>query len=59
MSKAGKKLIEAAKEAVEVAKCEHSLVAHLWLTDSAPKLDRYFCTKCSATIWVPVESWKR
>lgn len=53
------KIIEGLKEAVEVAKCEHSLVIQPRLqTTAPPKLDRYFCTKCHATVWTPIESWR-
>lgn len=47
MSKAGKKLIEAAKEAVEVAKCDHDLQPQ----PHQGSLKKFYCTKCRATIW--------
>ena len=51
MSKAGEKLIAAAKEAVEVAKCDHDL--HEQPTARGSTLRKFYCTKCRATIWQP------
>lgn len=47
MSKAGKKLIKAAKEAIEVAECEHDLHPQPHLGS----LKKFYCPKCGATIW--------
>ncbi len=47
MSKAGKKLLSAAKEAVEVAKCNHDLQPQ----PHFGKLKKFYCPKCGVTIW--------
>lgn len=49
MSKEGKKLIEAVKEAVEAAKCDHDLIRQPHLGE----MQRFYCRKCGATIWEP------
>lgn len=47
MSKAGQKLIDAAKEAVGVAKCEHDLKPQ----PHQGTMKKFYCPKCDATIW--------
>ena len=47
MSKTGEKLIAAAKEAVEVAKCKHDLQPQ----PHQGQMKKFICTKCRATIW--------
>lgn len=49
MSKSGDELIEAAKEAVEVAKCKHDLVPQ----PDQGSLKKFYCRKCGATMWEP------
>lgn len=53
MTKLGEKLIAAAKEAVNVAKCEHDLIVQP-RRERTTKLERYHCVKCRATIWEPI-----
>ena len=48
-TKAGKKMLDGLKEAVEVAKCIHDLVPQP--TARASSLRKFYCTKCGATIW--------
>lgn len=47
MTKFGEKLIAAAKEAVEVVKCEHDLIPQ----PHSGAMKKFHCTKCGATIW--------
>ena len=47
MTKAGEKLIAAAKEAVEAAKCDHKLTPQ----PHQGTLRKFYCPKCGATIW--------
>lgn len=47
MSKTGQKLIKAAKQAVEVAKCDHDLKPQ----PHQGSLKKFYCPKCQATIW--------
>lgn len=51
MTKAGEKLLNAAKEAIEVAKCDHDLIPQPTQRDSS--LRKFHCKKCGATIWEP------
>lgn len=57
MSKTGKKLIAAAREAVEVAKCEHYVIVQPRLTAN-PKLERFVCTRCFASFYEPITTPK-
>ncbi len=52
------KLIEAAKEAVKVAECDHDLVRQPDLTRKST-LARFYCRKCNATIYKPIPAWRR
>lgn len=51
------KIIEGAKEALKVAKCDHELVL-LKRPGTAilPEFDRYSCNKCLAVLWVPISN---
>lgn len=50
------KLVEAAKEAVHVAMCDHELtLLRRPVSTTAPTLDRYTCSKCLAMFYVPIE----
>jgi hypothetical protein len=51
------KIIEGAKEAVRVAKCDHDLIVQPRLTAN-PVLERFFCTKCKATFYKPIPPWR-
>jgi hypothetical protein len=51
MTKAGEKLLSAAKDAIETAKCVHDLVPQP--TERGSSLDKFYCRKCRATIWEP------
>lgn len=44
------KILEGAKEAVKVAKCDHNLIVQPRLSPNTV-LERFFCTKCKATIY--------
>lgn len=46
------KIIEGAKQALEVAKCDHTLIPQPPLTINS-KLDRFYCPKCRATFHEP------
>lgn len=52
------KILEGAKEAVKVAKCDHELIPQPQ-TVRKPVLDRFYCPKCGATIHIPRPSYKR
>lgn len=52
------KIIEGAREAVKVAQCDHDLIPQPALV-AKPVLDRFYCTKCGATIYQPRPSWRR
>lgn len=48
------KLVKAAREAVEIAKCDHAFV----MTPTQPKdkrLARVFCPRCEGTFTIPKE----
>jgi hypothetical protein len=51
------KILEGAKDAVRVAKCDHDLVVQPRLTAN-PALERFYCTKCQATIYEPIPAWR-
>ena len=58
MTKTGEKLIKAAKEAVEVAKCEHrEMIQQPPLTEKS-KMDRFYCQTCGATLFQSRPSWR-
>lgn len=46
------KLIEAAKEARQIAECDHELIPQPRLTPTS-KMDRFHCPKCGATLFSP------
>jgi hypothetical protein len=52
------KILEGAKEAVKVAQCDHDLVVQP-RTTANPVLERFYCTKCKATIYEPIPVWRR
>jgi hypothetical protein len=52
MSEAGKKMIEGAKEALIVVKCEHSLESVSFTETRA----EYRCLKCQARFYVPIRN---
>lgn len=52
------KILEGAKEAVKVAKCEHDLIVQPRL-QIRPTLERFVCTKCQATFYEPIPVWRR
>lgn len=43
------KILEGAKEALKVAKCDHDLIQQPEMTE---KLVCYYCTKCQAKFWI-------
>lgn len=51
------KILEGAKEAVKVAKCDHDLTVQPRLTAN-PTLERFVCTKCYATFYEPIPAWR-
>lgn len=52
------KIIEGAKEAIEVAKCGHQeKILQPPLTVKS-NLDRFYCPKCGATLYEPRPSWR-
>lgn len=51
MTKAGNKLLKAAREAVQVAKCDHVLIPQP--VERRSNLNKFYCKKCGATIWHP------
>lgn len=54
------KILEGAKQALEVAKCDHELVLlKRPVTTVAPTFDRYSCNKCLAILWVPISNGDR
>jgi len=56
MSKAGKKMIEAAGEALAVTKCSHTLFLLPQTSLATPPIfNRYACTQCSSVFWVPID----
>jgi hypothetical protein len=52
------KIIEGAKDAVKVAKCDHNLIVQPRL-EINPMLERFYCTKCNATIYEPIIGWRK
>lgn len=53
------KIIEAAKEAVEVAKCDHKrMIQQPPLTEKS-KMDRFYCPDCGATLYQSRPVWRR
>jgi hypothetical protein len=52
MTKAGEKLLKAARQAVEVVNCDHELTPQPKLNPSTT-LDRLYCPKCQATFYQP------
>jgi len=47
------KIIEAARQAVEVAKCDHKhMISQPPLTEKS-KMDRFYCPDCKATLYSP------
>lgn len=48
------KIIEAAKEAVKIAKCDHEMIPQPRRTRNS-KLDRFYCPKCGGTFYQPNE----
>lgn len=52
------KIVEGLKEAVKVAKCDHELIPQPMIGHK-PVLDKFYCTKCGATIYNPRPSYKR
>jgi len=58
VSKAGDKLLKAAKEAVTVAKCDHSEKIQQPPLTRKSVLDRFYCPKCGATLHEPRPSWR-
>lgn len=51
------KIIEGAKQAVEIAQCNHELIPQPPLVPNS-KMDRFFCPKCKATLYSPRPSWR-
>lgn len=51
------RIIEGAKQAIEVAKCKHELIPQPRRAPDS-KLDRFYCPKCGATFWEPRPSWR-
>jgi hypothetical protein len=51
------KILEGAKEAVRVAKCDHDLMRVGF--SAKPTLERFICTKCHATFYEPIPVWRR
>jgi hypothetical protein len=50
------KLIDAAKEALEVAKCDHDLRPITNATSAAlNRFSRFICPKCQAVFYVPTD----
>jgi uncharacterized protein with PIN domain len=50
------KILEGAKEAVKVAKCDHDLVLLPKSDTTVPdRFDKFYCEKCRATMWVPIQ----
>jgi RNase P subunit RPR2 len=54
------KILEGAKEAIKVAKCDHDLIVQPRpVSKSPPTLKRFYCTKCHATFYEPIPKFKR
>ncbi len=52
------KILEGAKQAIEVAQCDHEMIPQPRLNRSTT-LDRFYCPKCQATFYEPRPKWKR
>ena len=50
------RLLKAAREAVEVAGCDHDLIEQ---PHAGKLLRKFYCKKCHATIWKDKEKWRR
>lgn len=46
------KIIEGAKQALEVARCDHEMIPQPPLKADS-KLDRFYCPKCKGTFYEP------
>lgn len=51
------KILEGAKEAVKVAKCDHDLelLPRDSVSSAGALFDRYRCSKCMCVMWVPIK----
>ena len=55
MGKAGRKIIEGAKQAVLATQCNHDLILlPRPVTTAAPRFDRCSCSKCLTVLYVPI-----
>lgn len=48
------KIIEAAQQALEVAKCDHHLVAMNPDVKDPSKFQKWYCDRCQAIFYIPI-----
>lgn len=60
MTEAGAKLLRGLDQMVEASLCDHDLtVLPREDTTAPPRFDRFHCSKCLATLWVPIPPERR